>query len=174
VLCCFISLRHLFHVPTRLDAALKSPRNIKLYCELEKPVSKIKLSIYWNNYLLQFHESLNPILKPREMSTSTKRSFTSCDEEKDLLRKHKDDGEFLHLPIHRHKASFRLGHKSSLAVSIAFLMSICFNPYTVLRFHRKVCVTNTQLKPYVVAAPSYCKFSTRQDQKKNFSLLTVY
>ncbi|KAI0432349.1 hypothetical protein F5Y09DRAFT_353642 [Xylaria sp. FL1042] len=89
------------------------------------------------------------------MSTSTERSSTSCDEDKDLLGKYKDDHEFLHLPIHRRKASFRLGLKSSLAASFALLLSICFNLYTGLRYHRTVCVTNTQLKPYVVAAPSY-------------------
>jgi hypothetical protein len=92
------------------------------------------------------------------MSTSTARSSTSLDEEKDLLKKHEEDEEFLDLPVRRRKASFQLGRKSSLAVSLALLLSICFNLYNGYRYHRKVCVTNTQLKPYVVAAPSYSEF----------------
>lgn len=100
--------------------------------------------------------------RPRtmSMSTSTARSSTSLDEEKDLLRKYEEDEESLELDlsVRRRKASFQLGRKSSLAVLLALLLSICFNLYSEYRHHRQVCVTNTQLKPYVVAAPSYSEF----------------
>lgn len=77
------------------------------------------------------------------------------DEEKDLLKKHEDDEDFPDLPVRRRKASFQFGRKSSLAVSLALLLSICFNLYNGYRYHHQACVNNTQRKPYVVAAPSY-------------------
>jgi hypothetical protein len=81
------------------------------------------------------------------------------DEEKDLLKKHaEEDEEFMDLPLRRHKASFHFGRKSSLALSFALLLSIFLNLYHGYKYHHQVCVINSQLKPYVVAAPSYCEF----------------
>lgn len=98
------------------------------------------------------------------MSASTARSSTSLDEEKDLLKKHEDDEDFPDLPVRRRKASFQFGRKSSLAVSLALLLSICFNLYNGYRYHHQACVNNTQRKPFVVAAPSYSEFCVPQDE----------
>jgi len=77
------------------------------------------------------------------------------DEEKDLLKEHEEDEEFMGLPIRRPKASFHFGRKSSLAISLALLLSILFNLYHGYRYRHNVCVINSQLKPSVVAQPSY-------------------
>lgn len=85
-------------------------------------------------------------------------TLPSIDEERNLLKNHEQDEEFMSLPIRRRRASFYFGHRTSFAISLALLLSVVLNLNSGYRYRHQVCVVNTQNKPYTVANPSYCEF----------------